>query len=579
MFPSVEGLGNTLTHAYNGYATALQTFWTTGLVQTLAKTLRITEGMRTEDATAEALTRLTGSRHLKKLLEKHNRKGAKKTASSTAGTIRVETPTDAVKLVHDCLVRLEGVVEARQEEDRECDQNGRRPPTRKPFKLHSLVPLPSMTRRFVHYDATQLAKMQREREELRPAEGSRPLGLDGVFQAKPPRKGHVLGSVLTDGIQAIFRWDKPTTETWRLAPEKRDEIVAARVEKAALRQQYEAQESRATGLQAELAALKAEKGPKEAIRQKKAEIKENRKIDGRTVRTKTRFADMRICPKTEGLEHAKTGYFAQDALGTVERTELPTNLIAVDAGHANVWSASRYNPAKKDWERVAELTSGQYRHGIGLRRFQRWMETSLRRPKMQMAREKLSRSTLKVSDAETYVVNLKTRAEAWTTLHGFYGGKRYARRRFAQQKTKQRFEATFLDSFMEKCEQKKGDTVIAYGDGLFATSLPGCDGGTPHARLCRKLAGRCVVVERRNMISLPRDAPTVGSTHTSPTRHRTLANSTAAPKWCSRKELCGRRTATAWRGGSGCTGSATVPCATSSGAGTTPRRSISAKPF
>ena len=320
------------------------------------------------------------------------------------------------------------------------------------------------------------------------------MGLDGVFQAKPPRKGHVLGSVLTDGIQAIFRWDKPTTETWRLAPEKRDEIVAARVEKAALRQQYEAQESRATGLQAELAALKAEKGPKEAIRQKKAEIKENRKIDGRTVRTKTRFADMRICPKTEGLEHAKTGYFAQDALGTVERTELPTNLIAVDAGHANVWSASRYNPTKKDWERVAELTSGQYRHGIGLRRFQRWMETSLRRPKMQMAREKLSRSTLKVSDAETYVVNLKTRAEAWTTLHGFYGGKRYARRRFAQQKTKQRFEATFLDSFMEKCEQKKGDTVIAYGDGLFATSLPGCDGGTPHARLCRKLAGRCVVV-------------------------------------------------------------------------------------
>jgi len=144
------------------------------------------------------------------------------------------------------------------------------------------------------------------------------------------------------------------------------------------------------------------------------------------------------------------------------------------------------------------LTTGEYRHGIGLRKFQRWMAASLKaRPSLQDAQDRLSTASAKTSDVGTFLEHLVLRAKSYVVLHpGLYGSKRFAKERFLMARRKQSFTHAVVNKLIKVSEQGQGGAkvTIAYGNGKFPLSMRGCYGGTPHARLCRELARRRRVV-------------------------------------------------------------------------------------
>jgi len=174
---------------------------------------------------------------------------------------------------------------------------------------------------------------------------------------------------------------------------------------------------------------------------------------------------------------------------TDHRGSMPP-VVAIDPGHCNVWAAS-VSQDGEEWKEVESLSSGAYRTGIGLRAFQQWSQRSLRRPRMQEAVVALTEASLKTPDpaAFTAAAKLVRQAEAWRVLRTFYGGKAFAKRRFLLARRKQRFEETVVNRLIAQSERgAQKPAVFAYGDGQFASSMRGCHGGTPHARLRRILA-------------------------------------------------------------------------------------------
>ena len=55
---------------------------------------------------------------------------------------------------------------------------------------------------------------------------------------------------------------------------------------------------------------------------------------------------------------------------------------------------------------MAQLSSGQYRTGIGLRAFQQWSERSLRRPRLKEAAVALTEASLKTPDPAAFTAAL-----------------------------------------------------------------------------------------------------------------------------------------------------------------------------
>ena len=79
--------------------------------------------------------------------------------------------------------------------------------------------------------------------------------------------------------------------------------------------------------------------------------------------------------------------------------------MAIDPGHCNVWAASVLKDGE-EWKSVAQLSSGQYRTGIGLRAFQQWSERSLRRPRLKEAAVALTEASLKTPDPAAFTAAL-----------------------------------------------------------------------------------------------------------------------------------------------------------------------------
>ena len=199
-----------------------------------------------------------------------------------------------------------------------------------------------------------------------------------------------------------------------------------------------------------------------------------------------------------GLLEANCGLFAQSALESNTANAAPPlpTVVSIDPGHCNVWAASRRSLTEhENWEPLTPISGGSYRHESGLRRFQQWMKRSLRRPAMKRAMKKLTEASLKTLDVDAFTAALVRQAWAWATLRRMYGGKAFAKRRFMLAKQKQRFEDKAVNRLIKQSEDgRDGPVVFAYGDAKFAFSMRGCHGGTPHARLRRRLAQKRRVV-------------------------------------------------------------------------------------
>jgi len=195
---------------------------------------------------------------------------------------------------------------------------------------------------------------------------------------------------------------------------------------------------------------------------------DEKKIDGKRLRTKRWLVPDAPVFRTEGLLSSKRGLFKQSAIPSVSKASLPT-VVAIDPGHCNVWAASRLDLDGEDWKALTPISSGAYRHESGLRPFQQWSVRSLRRPAMKAAAESLAESTLKTLDVGEFTAALVRQATAWSTLRWFYGGKTFAKRRFLLAKRKQHFEEKAVNRLIAESERGRDSPVVfAYGDGQFA---------------------------------------------------------------------------------------------------------------
>ena len=117
------------------------------------------------------------------------------------------------------------------------------------------------------------------------------------------------------------------------------------------------------------------------------------------------------------------------------------------------------------------------------------MTRALLNPSLKAAHEAFAAATLKVTDTTVYKRHMKQRLEAAAVLRPFYEKKKFAKKQFAQQITRQRFEQKAINDLVTRARHGRAHCPLhfAYGDAKFALTVRGCEGGTPHARLARKM--------------------------------------------------------------------------------------------
>ena len=353
--------------------------------------------------------------------------------------LAIQNHTDAVRFLARCLIQIKQ------------SEHG---------KAFHLVPMVTIKRKFIRLDLRGLQTLWKhhkpslstsfEVQEI-------PQSMEDVFKVK--RKGYTLGpSVQTDGIQLVVQWEKQVKVHHFLTQRQLDK--------------------------------------EEEYRLKKQELAKQDKVDGRRLRTKKSRLKQTVRPSRSGFGGACKGLFLEKALHCCkDRTEEPS-FVAIDPGICNVWSAS----VVQDPSKRLELSSKGYYHGIGHRRFLRFVRSARMKRKMasepyKEAQVRLTKTSLKVADLALYVQNLLVQAQCFQTLSLVFASKEFGKIRFKQQQQKQRFEAQTINRILRLAEPAEGaPAVFAYGNGQFPLSMRGCSGASPHARLMRLLAQQRRVV-------------------------------------------------------------------------------------
>ena len=125
-----------------------------------------------------------------------------------------------------------------------------------------------------------------------------------------PRKNHDLGaSVQSDGVQVIARWEKAFQRTLSMSSKKHAERQERHRAKAALAAQYADQQRR--------------------LAEGETLGEDEKKIDGKRLRTKRWLVPDAPVFRTEGLLSSKRGLFKQSAIPSVSKASLPT-VVAID---------------------------------------------------------------------------------------------------------------------------------------------------------------------------------------------------------------------------------------------------------
>ena len=560
--PTVRGLGNALTEEINVYLRNFKRHLKDATINAYVRVLNCTEDAFEKkcDAKKEVTRRLVSSPYFKGCFEDSIIDNNDET-DDLVQIHNIKTHHEALMLLYSCQQKLAIEQDRRKLEDEELKKKKKKRPRRPKCTVPTLAPVNSFARRKVKIDNNVLYYMAGYYNVL----DQKPLqeySLEDVFDYKSPvRKGHVLGaSVLTDAVQIIPRWEKTHTETWKMSEEKYNasklrktereekirlyglqnenvrkkevEIQALRTKVSQLQGQIKEQKElicvRKSYIRAKPVELRQElndlneaskrtvmnlqkemKMTREGIKKQQKEQNDLKVIKWSEARPfKPTYGSHDVPLRTNGLGGATSGFFSQKAISEMTGCELPSNLVFIDPGHSNIWSAVQYNhkaTGKEKYNKVFELSNGQYRNGIGLRRFQNYMKSSLERPEMKEAQIAMTNASLRTPSAKTFASNMVIQADARDTLYKFYGGRRYAKRRFVQQIQKQSYEDNLINDFIRKCEVgEKAPIVVAYGDGQFPLSMPGCNGGTPHARLCRKLAQKRVVVKTNECLTTKR---------------------------------------------------------------------------
>ena len=85
----------------------------------------------------------------------------------------------------------------------------------------------------------------------------------------------------------------------------------------------------------------------------------------------------------------------------------------------------------------------------------------------------VSQHTLRTTDYDALLVNLRIRAIHATKILSYYGGRNHARARFRIRQQRDRFFSTIADEIAPDEIAPDKNTVIALGDGQFAATVNG----------------------------------------------------------------------------------------------------------
>ena len=87
--------------------------------------------------------------------------------------------------------------------------------------------------------------------------------------------------------------------------------------------------------------------------------------------------------------------------------------------------------------------------------------------------------TLKVENLCEYETHYVVHRDSHDALKPLYSSTEFGKRRFLLHRKKQKFDATFINSTVQKfIEGTRSDRfIVAYGNGNFSLSMKGMDGG------------------------------------------------------------------------------------------------------
>ena len=111
--------------------------------------------------------------------------------------------------------------------------------------------------------------------------------------------------------------------------------------------------------------------------------------------------------------------------------------------------------------------------------------------------QRMSENSLKIFNAEVFRERFRVHRQSFNVLQHFYSSRQFGKRRFLQQRQKQRFCDKFINKTVKICTEAAGgdDYVIAYGDGSFPLAMKGMDGGSlAHKRLMMLFSKRVRII-------------------------------------------------------------------------------------
>ena len=152
----------------------------------------------------------------------------------------------------------------------------------------------------------------------------------------------------------------------------------------------------------------------------------------------------------------------------------------------------------KEAKIIYNLTRKQYNDKIGLQRQRRWIKKRKKNnSQYKEALDQMSEDSLKVADWTIFRENLKIQRKCYEVLKHLYSSNAFTKMSWIRERQKESFTEKFINDFVSKCKQetKGNDFVVAYGNGSFALSMKGMDGGgSSHRRLMILLSKRVRVV-------------------------------------------------------------------------------------
>ena len=231
------------------------------------------------------------------------------------------------------------------------------------------------------------------------------------------------------------------------------------------------------------------------------QIKERGNADKRTTRKRAPKvlppSNFRKINKTGLFDNKiKNGLYSKTALQRTKGNKLHPNtvIVSIDPGHKNIVTCSKTTLRDSNPELNYSLSLGEYYEQIGNKEYNSRNSEIKKKQGIERIEAELSKSTLKTSNINIFIENMKINLQHASKLLKFYGSNNQARRKFNIIQKTQRFYNKITSKIAPDPK-----TIIALGHAKFAISHKGLS-NCPIARVVNYLSRerRVVIVPETN---------------------------------------------------------------------------------